>query len=162
MSEPWVIVPNWNGEEGLKRCLDSLQAQSLKPHVVVIDNGSADNSVALVKTEFPEVELVTLAKNHGFAGGVNVGFLRAIEKGAKYVAAFNNDAMADRDWLRELVAYLDEHPRAGIAACKLLTADGKRLDSTGDFYTDWGGSTAPAIFIPTGACPSHAAATSPM
>jgi len=138
MAEPWVVVPNWNGESGLRRCLDSLRGQSAKAHVVVVDNGSVDGSVALVEGEFPEVELVRLPENTGFAGGVNVGFRLAIEAGAEYVAAFNNDATAERDWLRELVAHLDRHPEVGIAACKLLTADGERLDSTGDFYTDWG------------------------
>lgn len=138
MSEPYVIVPNWNGESGLKACLDSLRAQTLKPHVIVVDNGSVDDSVAIVETEYPEVELIELAKNRGFAGGVNVGFRRALERGAKYIAAFNNDAVADKDWLRELAACLDKHPRVGIAACKLLTADGRQLDSAGDYYTVWG------------------------
>lgn len=138
MSEPCVIVPNWNGEDSLKDCLDSLRAQSLKPHVIVVDNGSQDDSLAIIETEYHDVELIRLAKNRGFAGGVNVGFRRAMERGAKYIAAFNNDAAADKDWLRELVSYLDKHPKAGIAACKLLTADGKHLDSTGDYYTVWG------------------------
>jgi GT2 family glycosyltransferase len=63
---------------------------------------------------------------------------RAIELGADYVAAFNNDAVADKDWLSHLVKNLEKHPKTGIATCKLLTADGKKLDSTGDYYTVWG------------------------
>jgi hypothetical protein len=138
MEKPVVIVPNWNGADSLVDCLDSLRAQSLKAHIIVVDNGSVDGSVALVEEKYPEVELIQHLRNEGFAGGVNAGFGRAIERGATYVAAFNNDAVADKHWLGELVAYLDKHPKTGIATCKLLTADGQALDSTGDYYTVWG------------------------
>src|SRR4051812_27073347 len=58
--------------------------------------------------------------------------------GADYAAPFNNDAVADEKWLENLVGYLDSHKSAGIACCKLLSADGKTIDSTGDYYTVWG------------------------
>ena len=57
---------------------------------------------------------------------------------AKYVAPFNNDALADPRWLEHLVDYFDTHPDTGIAACKVTSADGRHLDSTGDYYTNWG------------------------
>jgi len=138
MEMPVVVVPNWNGKDSLRDCLVSLRAQSLQAHVIVVDNGSADGSVALVEKNYPEVELVKHADNKGYAGGVNPGFRRAIELRAKYAAAFNNDAIADKQWLEKLAGYLDSHDQVGIAACKLLTADGQRLDSTGDYYTVWG------------------------
>jgi len=138
MEMPVVVVPNWNGKDSLRDCLVSLRAQSLQAHVIVVDNGSADGSVALVEKNYPDVELVKHADNKGYAGGVNPGFRRAIETGADYVAAFNNDAAADKDWLKHLAGYLDKHPKAGIAACKVLSADGKRIDSTGDQYSVWG------------------------
>lgn len=138
MSGPCVIVPNWNGADSLKDCLDSLRAQSLQAHIIVVDNGSVDDSVALIERYYPEIELIKQNTNKGYAGGVNPGFRRAIELGAKYAAPFNNDAVADTQWLEKLVAYLDAHETAGIAACKLLSADGKALDSTGDYYTTWG------------------------
>src|SRR5579884_1068692 len=127
-----VIVPNWNGLDSLKDCLDSLQSQTLKPHIIVVDNGSDDGSVELVEKEYPRIELIRHDRNKGYAGGVNPGFRRAIELKADYAAPFNNDAVADRHWLEELVNYLSGHPDVGIAACKLLNADGTRLDSTGD------------------------------
>jgi GT2 family glycosyltransferase len=138
MSHPCVIVPNWNGADSLRGCLDSLRAQSLKAHIIVVDNGSTDGSAELVANEYPDVELIRHERNEGYAGGVNAGFQSAMRHGAKYAAPFNNDAVADKHWLAELVKYLDSHDRTGIAACKLLTADGKALDSTGDFYTVWG------------------------
>lgn len=138
MQKPVVVIPNWNGLDGLKDCLDSLQAQTLKAHIIMVDNGSVDDSVPYVEKHYPEVEIIQHTYNKGYAGGVNPGFKRAIELGTKYVAPFNNDAVADKNYLKHLVAYLDSHPETGIAACKVLSADGKHIDSTGDQYTVWG------------------------
>ncbi len=138
MIETCVIIPNWNGADSLKDCLDSLQAQSLKAHIIVVDNASHDGSRELVKKHYPNIELLINSENKGYAGGVNPGFKRAMELGATYAAPFNNDAVADKHWLKHLVRELDTHPKTGIATCKLLTADGKKLDSTGDYYTVWG------------------------
>jgi GT2 family glycosyltransferase len=133
-----VVIPNLSAAKELVDCLDSLLGQSLQPHIIVVDNASTDNSVELVETKYPMVELIKHDKNKGYAGGVNPGFRRAIELGAPYTAPFNNDAVADKDWLKHLVTYLDSHPEAGLAACKVLSADGKHIDSTGDWFTNWG------------------------
>lgn len=137
-AEVCVVVPNWNGLESLGDCLDSLMIQSLKPHIIVVDNGSIDGSIDFITKHYPEVDLIKHLSNRGFAGGINPGFQKAIEMNAKYVATFNNDAVADRDWLKKLTQCLDAQDQVGIATCKLLSADGKRLDSTGEFYTEWG------------------------
>lgn len=133
-----VVIPNWNGEAGLKACLDSLVAQTLPAQIIVVDNGSNDGSSALIRDFYPAVDIIQHSWNKGYAGGVNPGFRRALELDADYVAPFNNDAVADIDWLRHLVAYLDTHPETGIAACKVASIDGTHLDSTGDWYTTWG------------------------
>lgn len=133
-----VVIPSWNGADGLRACLDSIIAQSLTPHIIVVDNGSVDNSVDIIQTEYPTVELIRHSTNKGYAGGVNPGFRRAIERGDNYVAPFNNDAIADKDWLKHLAATLEEKPAYGVATCKILSSDGKHLDSTGDYYTVWG------------------------
>jgi len=132
-----VVVPNWNGASVLKACLDSLLAQSLKARIIVVDNGSTDGSLELLE-KYPSVEVIKHSKNLGFTGGVNPGFKRAIELKLRYVAAFNNDAVADRDWLKSLVKTLDKHTKVGIVTSKILTMDGKKIDSTGDYLTTWG------------------------
>ncbi|HXR50296.1 MAG TPA: glycosyltransferase family 2 protein [Verrucomicrobiae bacterium] len=137
MSKACVVIPNWNGADSLAACLDSLLKQSEKPHMIVVDNGSTDGSLELLE-KYPEVEVIKHVENRGYAGGMNPGLQRAIDSGAEYVAAFNNDAVADKRWLRELVQALDKQPEAGIATCKLLSADGKHIDSTGDYFTVWG------------------------
>lgn len=133
-----VVIPNWNGHELIGECLDSLQNQSQDHHVIVVDNGSIDGSPEMIEQKYPAVELIKLPKNRGFAGGVNVGIQRAIDSKAKYVALFNDDAAADKDWLKQLVTTLNENEKVGIATGKFLTADGKKIDSTGDLYTTWG------------------------
>ena len=137
VSKVAVVVPNWNGADHLAVCLDSLLSQTLKARIIVVDNGSTDGSLELLK-KYPDIEVIKHDKNKGYAGGVNPGFKRAIELKLDYVAPFNNDAVADKDWLKQLVDELDAKPEVGIATCKILNEDGSHIDSTGDYYTTWG------------------------
>ncbi len=133
-----VVVPNWNGKDGLKTCLDSLLSQTTQPQIIVVENGSTDGSLEYLRHNYPQVRLVVNQTNHGFAGGVNDGIKVAMELGCEYVALFNNDATAETDWLEKLVAVLDVEKEFGIATCKLMAADKSHMDSTGDQYTVWG------------------------
>jgi GT2 family glycosyltransferase len=134
----YVVIPNWNGADRIRACLDSLRQQTEPHQIVVVDNGSVDRSVEIVEKEYPGVSLVKHAKNKGFTGGVNAGIKYAIEQQAKYVALLNNDAMADKDWLKNLVGFLEASPKAGIATSKICDDKKTHLDSTGDLYTIWG------------------------
>ena len=138
MNKPVVVIPNINGEDGLVDCINSLLAQTIPLHLIVVDNNSKDGSVGLIKEQYPDIELIINNENLGYTGGVNPGFKRAIELDTTYVAPFNNDAVADPRWIEELIAILEKHPEAGIASCKVLSADGTHIDSTGDYYTNWG------------------------
>lgn len=133
-----VVIPNWNGRKSLKKCIDSLLGQSLKPQVIMVDNGSSDGSTGFVEQMYPEVKIIRHDRNEGYAGGVNPGLKRALESGADYVAPFNNDATADPRWLEALVDYLDKRHEVGIANCKVLSEDGGSIDTTGECYTVWG------------------------
>ncbi len=138
MEKIFVVVPNWNGADLISKCLKSLEAQTQKATIVVVDNGSVDESVSVIEANFPDVHLIKLPGNTGFAGGVNTGIRYALEQKADAIALFNNDAVADKDWLKELSASLGANPEAGIATCKLLRSDKQHFDSTGDFYSIWG------------------------
>lgn len=133
-----VVIPNWNGIQEIGPCLDSLMGQSLKPHIIVVENGSEDGSLEYIQQHFPSVEVLAQDKNLGFAGGVNVGIRKAIEDRFDFVALLNNDAVADTEWLKHLASVLEKHKDTGIATCKLLRADRSCADSTGDQYTTWG------------------------
>ena len=133
-----VIIPNWNGADRIAACLDSLKAQSQECDIVVVDNGSDDESVDIIEKKYPEVQLIRHSRNYGFAGGVNAGIRTALEQDARYIALLNNDAIAEKDWLKRLAGFLDKNPKAGIATSKICSSDKKHLDSTGDIYTIWG------------------------
>ncbi len=133
-----VVIPNWNGKDFIRACLDSLFTQTLAPHIIVVDNGSVDGSPELIEEHYPDVELIRLPKNIGFAAGVNVGINSAIKQGLKFVALFNDDAEADKDWLKHLVGCLEDNENVGIATGKFVNLSGEKLDSTGDLYTTWG------------------------
>jgi GT2 family glycosyltransferase len=126
-----VVIPNWNGERFLDLCLDSLRGQSFDDFdTVVVDNGSTDGSTDFVERRFPEVSVVGLAENRGFAAAVNAG----IEASAtEFVALLNNDTEQDPNWLRALVCAAKGHPECGLFASKLVAFHDRRvLDGAGD------------------------------
>lgn len=137
-----IVVLNLNGIADTLDCLESLQKQSYKNFtIVVIDNGSTDDSPGLLSKYQSEhadnVEVVYNPKNFGFTGGVNTGIEWALNDNYDYVALFNNDSVADKDWLKSLVD--SSGPReVGISTGLLLHSDGKTIDSTGDWYSIWG------------------------
>ena len=116
-----IIIVNWNGEQHLSTCLDSLAAQSYRDfEVVLVDNGSTDGSLALLRESYPWVRLVSLPGNTGFATGNNRGLEAAR---GEYIVTLNNDTRADRDWLSTLVRVADAHPRAGMVGCRICSFD---------------------------------------
>ena len=95
-----VVVVNWNSRDDLADCLRSLAAQEDRDFsVVVVDNGSSDDSVAMMRRDFPDVRVLAERENHGFAEGVNRGIALC---DTAWVATLNNDAEAAPDWLGEL------------------------------------------------------------
>ncbi len=137
MTKVAVVIPNWNGADFIADCLRSLEKQSLKPDIFVVDNGSVDNSVKIIK-DFPKVKLLEFPDNAGFAGGVNRGLNRVIENTEyEYVALLNNDAVAEKDWLSNLVSAADKKQDVGIVTGKLMRMDKMHIDSTGEMYSRW-------------------------
>lgn len=138
----FVVIPNYNGADWLAASIESVLEQSHRNFkLVIVDNASVDGSRAILE-EYAEkddrIHSIFREKNYGFTGGVNPGMELAIKENATYVAPFNNDAIADKDWLKQLHDYLEAHDEVGIATCKLLHLDGKTIDSTADTYTVWG------------------------
>lgn len=138
MTKISVVVPNWNGIKTIAKCLNSLSIQTLVPQIIVVENGSTDESLGFIRENYPKVELIVNKKNLGFAGGVNTGIHRAIENNYDFVALFNNDAVADKGWLQNLVKIIEKDEKIGIVTCKFLDIDANYIDSTGDIYTIWG------------------------
>ena len=123
------MVPTLGRDRCLTDCLASLAAQSYANlRVVVVDNSGCGALRALGPLE-PGVEVIENSDNAGFGKAVNQGFRAAP---ADYLATLNDDAVADPEWLSRLVAALDAHPEAGMAACRIeLAGTGGRMDSAG-------------------------------
>lgn len=138
----FVVIPNYNGADMLAKAVDSVLEQSITDiKVLIVDNGSTDESRAIIKdyeAKDKRVEGILLDKNYGYTGGVNSGLTRAIKEGVEFVAPFNNDAVAHKDWLKYLVEFLKTHEDFGAAACKLIHDTNNTFDSTADLYTVWG------------------------
>lgn len=138
----FVVIPNYNGAGELPASIDSVLEQSYRDlNLIIVDNGSHDHSRHIIEDytkRDPRVRAIFHEKNYGFTGGINPGLELAIKEDALFAVPFNNDAVADKHWLRQLVTFLEQQPAFGIATCKLLHADGKTIDSTADIYTVWG------------------------
>jgi GT2 family glycosyltransferase len=130
-----VVIPNVNGEQFLPDCLTALRGQTDTDfEVIMVDNGSTDGSLALVRNSFPEVRVIELGDNVGFAKAMNVGIEAAT---GEYVVFLNNDTRVAPDWLAELVACLERRPQAAAAGSRtLLMRDESLIDGAGDVM-DW-------------------------
>src|SRR5208283_4136466 len=95
--------------------------------VIVVDNGSLDGSVEIVKQSFPWADVVALDKNYGFSIGNNKGIVYALKKyDPQYVLLLNNDTeIVQSDWLSRMVAVAESEDNVGIVGCKLIYPNGK-------------------------------------
>jgi GT2 family glycosyltransferase len=131
-----IIIPSLNGKKLLAECLPSIENQTDKDfEVIIVDNGSKDNSISFIRKQFPAVRILDLKKPAGFAKPVNAGIKAAR---GKYIFLLNNDVVLDKNCLAEIGQRLDQRKDIGFCACLMLTADGKNIDSAGDDFSWWG------------------------
>ena len=110
-----IIILNWNGWEDTLECLKSLyQITYPNYNVIVVDNGSTDNSPEILREIYPEIDIIENKENIGFAEGSNVGIRYALNRGADYILLLNNDTTVDPEFLTELVEAAEENPDVGI------------------------------------------------
>jgi len=130
MPEISVLVVNWNGKHFLETCLTALRRQTFRDfETILVDNGSEDGSAGYVRANFPEVKLVALSENHGFAGGNIAGYQQAQ---GDLIVLLNNDTEADHHWVEEIHNAAQAWPRAGAFASKMLYfAERNRIDNCG-------------------------------
>src|SRR5205085_1485667 len=128
-----VVVVTFNALPWLERCLESVRGHE----TIVVDHGSTDGTVELVRDRFPEAKLVE-QENRGFGGGNNTGLLAA---SGRYVLLLNSDAWAVGDAVERLVAFADEHPDAAIVGPRLRNPDGTLQRSVRGDPTLWAVAT---------------------
>lgn len=125
-----IIVVNWNTRDMLADCLVSIlrHAPLCRFEVIVVDNGSEDGSQAMVRRDFPEVRLLEMQDNLGFAAANNVGFGAA--EGAALLM-LNSDTLVRGGVLQASLNYLQARPQVGAVGCRVLNADGSHQVSAG-------------------------------
>lgn len=128
MKNTVIVILNWNGAAMMRRYLPTVVANSSQAEVVVADNASTDDSLAMLNAEFPGVRVVTLDCNWGFADGYNKAFRKYEEENARngkplpeYYILLNSDVRVEDGWLDAMQTYMDTHD--DVAACqpKLLS-----------------------------------------
>ena len=134
-----IIVINWNGYELTKSCINSLQKITYANFsIVLVDNGSVDNSGERLKEEIPGLVYIQNEQNLGFTGGNNVGITYALDQRFDYVLLLNNDTVVEPDFLNPMISFLEDNPYYGAAQPKILY-EGKRdtLWNAGGGYFKW-------------------------
>lgn len=128
-SRVYIIILNWNGWQMTLDCLKSLSSintDGLKVEIVVVDNGSADDSINKIenekikdKNDKLKLQIIRNDKNLGFAEGNNIGIRYALKQGADYICLLNNDTRVDKNFLSELVICAENNPQAGVIGGKI-------------------------------------------
>ncbi len=128
-----VIIVNWNGKQHLEECLTSLSKQTFKAsEIILVDNGSVDESIEFVEKNFPAVKVVRLDKNQGFCRGNNIGLQHAR---GDFIALLNNDTLLDMQWLEELYRAMTKHSHVGTcASCIVNYYSRDVMDTAGDGF----------------------------
>jgi N-acetylglucosaminyl-diphospho-decaprenol L-rhamnosyltransferase len=124
-----VVVVTWNAAEHIERCLGSVEGHE----TIVVDHGSTDGTVALVREKFPAVSLIE-QENRGMGAGNNAGMLAAH---GRYAFLLNSDAWVEGEGLERLVAFADEHPEAAVVGPRLVNLDGSLQRSVRGDPTLW-------------------------
>lgn len=144
-----ILIVNWNTRDLLSQCLQSLcdtadrLAQADRPvlaygsyqvEVFVVDNASRDDSVEIVRGQFPWARLIVNERNVGFAPANNQAFQASC---GRYVMLLNSDTVVHRDALKQLIDFMDAQPRCGASGARLLNADGSLQPSCHPMLTPW-------------------------
>lgn len=129
-----IIIVNWNTRDLTAKCLRCVEStvKKISYETFVVDNNSTDGSQDMVRRDFPTVKLIANTDNVGFARANNQAM--KVAQG-RYVLLLNSDAFVKENTLDHMVQFMDEHPDAGMAGCKLLYEDGSLQGSCFTFPT---------------------------
>lgn len=130
-----IIILNWNGKKDTLECLSSVAKINYKNfETIVVDNGSSDDSVAAIKNDFPNIEIIETKENLGFAEGNNVGIRHALAKGADALLLLNNDTIVDPNLLQGF-ANAGKDKEIGVIGAKIyLYYERDKLDHLGGMW----------------------------
>ena len=125
-----VVIPTYQGRDRLAVALESLERQTRRPRVVVVDNASTDGTAELVAERFPWVEVERVPENLGFGRAINRGVRRLDDEDV--LVLVNNDAVCEEGFVERICAPLEHDPGTGMVAGVLVQqADRERIDTAG-------------------------------
>ncbi|PJJ61730.1 glycosyltransferase [Compostimonas suwonensis] len=143
-----VVLVNFRGTSDTLQAIETLRTIDWpleRLEIVVVENGSGDDSAERLRAGAPDVKLVVSKQNHGFAGGCNLGVKQS---SGEYIAFLNNDAKPDAGWIREAVRRFEESASIGAVASKVLDWDGELVDYVGSAMTWFGQGYKPSTAQP--------------
>jgi GT2 family glycosyltransferase len=126
----YVIILNYNGRRWIEACVGALLNTDYDNfRLIVVDNASSDGSIELIRSSYPQVQILVNERNLGFSEGNNVGIREALTKNAEYIALLNPDTKVEPEWLQELIAVGEAEAGAGILGAVQLEYDGSEFNS---------------------------------
>lgn len=133
MNKIFLVIVNYNGQKYLPDLFNSLDKQTVKAEIILVDNASTDESVVFVAKNYPEVKIIKSDKNLGFAQGNNLGIEYALKNNADYVALLNQDTRVESDWLEKVIGKMEEDKSiASAQPVILLWPDKNKINSIGN------------------------------
>jgi GT2 family glycosyltransferase len=134
----FAVTVNWNRPDDTIECARSILTGGYDDiALVVVDNGSADDSVEKMRQALPGATLITNPTNEGYVKGVNKGIRLALDAGATHVLVINNDAIGEGKFIVQLKEALDRHPDAGLISPKILYYNSDRIWFSGGTFNNW-------------------------
>lgn len=128
-----IIILSYNSKQLLWQCLSSIQRLKVKhSEIIVFDNASSDDSVSMVKEQFPHIKVIRSPRNLGFARGINEASRYAQ---GEYLMFLNSDADLTNNAIEDILTFMDKDGKIGVVGGMLLNGDGSRQRSYGSFYT---------------------------
>lgn len=120
-SDTWIVIPTYNRSQDLVECLQTVMVLEGGPYpIVIVDNGSTDDSIEQVETRFPTCHLLKLGENKGASQAANIGFDYALARGARRVLRLDSDTIVAPDFLVQLILEQQQDTKIGILTGKIF------------------------------------------
>lgn len=130
----YTIIVTYNGEKWIEKCLETVSMSSIRTEIIVVDNNSNDNTLNIIKREFPEVILLKQTENLGFGAANNIGISHAIKNSAEFVFLLNQDAYLQQHTLEKLIGVSNNNLEFGILSPIHLNGNANKLDKNFSNY----------------------------
>jgi GT2 family glycosyltransferase len=130
----YIVIVTYNAENWIRNCIKSIHESTVKSSVVIVDNNSSDNTLAIISNEYPNCTLIKNNANKGFGYANNIGIRYSLEKGADYVTLLNQDAKLNAYSLGQFISYSNKYPDYGILAPMIYSYNGLELD---EYLLNW-------------------------